>query len=87
MMTAIGVVMDDIKHPKINERIFLVCDECLWTVTCLNRIYLQETFGTNNRCPVCKQDRLSSFPITRNDSFSSSFPNRRDLELAFGIKK
>ncbi len=29
-MTGIKVVMDDIKHPEINERIFLVCDECLW---------------------------------------------------------
>lgn len=86
-MTGIKVVMDDIKHPEINERIFLVCDECLWTVTCLNKIYLQETFGTNNRCPVCKQDRLSSFPVTLNDSFSYSFSKRREPELAFGIKK
>ncbi|TLX68836.1 MAG: hypothetical protein E6L03_02400 [Thaumarchaeota archaeon] len=57
------------------------------TVTCLNKIYLQETFGTNNRCPVCKQDRLSSFPVTLNDSFSYSFSKRREPELALGIKK
>ena len=27
---------------KANQSIFLFCDQCLWTVTCLNKKYLEE---------------------------------------------
>ena len=27
---------------KANQPIFLFCDQCLWTVTCLNKKYLEE---------------------------------------------
>jgi hypothetical protein len=54
-------------NPKINERIFLLCDQCLWTVTCLNKKYLEELSEiseTEYTCPVCHQDQLSSFPVS-----------------------
>jgi hypothetical protein len=63
--------VNDAKNLTINERRFLICNQCLWTVTCLNKTYLQERFGrTNNLCPICSQDGLSSFPITPDDSFT-----------------
>lgn len=74
-------------NPKINERIFLLCDKCLWTVTSLNKIYLQEISQTNYTCPLCHQDELSSFPVSPNDAFTYNYSNRRGLELTFGIKK
>jgi len=74
-------------NPKINERIFLLCDKCLWTVTSLNKIYLQEISETNYTCPECHQDELSSFPVSPNDVFTYNYSNRRGLELTFGIKK
>lgn len=80
-------IMSDSNNPKINERIFLLCDQCLWTVTCLSKNYLQETLAKNNKCPRCNQDQLSSFPVMPNDSFTYSYSKKRGVELNFGIRK
>jgi len=77
-------------NPKINERIFLLCDRCLWTVTCLSKKYLDELSEiseTEYTCPICNQDALSSFPVSPNDTFSYNHSKRRGLELIFGVKK
>ena len=82
--------MQTIENPKTNERIFLLCDQCLWAVTCLNKKYLEELSDisdTEYTCPSCKQDQLSSFPITHNDSFSYKNSKSRGLDITFGIKK
>lgn len=74
--------------PQTKERIFLLCDQCLWTVTCLNKKYLEELLDisdTEYSCPSCMQD-LSSFPVTHNDSSRYSYSKNRGLELTFGIK-
>ncbi|MGH9973324.1 MAG: hypothetical protein ACRD93_05455 [Nitrososphaeraceae archaeon] len=81
------MVMSDTKNPKANERVFLLCDHCFWTVTCLDKIYLQEILGKNNRCPLCNQAQLSSFPVMPNDSFTYSYSKKRGIELNFGIRK
>jgi hypothetical protein len=77
-------------NPKINESIFLVCDRCLWTATCLNKKYLEELSEiseTEYTCPVCNQDQLSSFPIVPIDSFTYTHSKTRGIELTFGIRK
>lgn len=81
------ITMDDSKNLKVNERIFLLCDQCFWTVTCLNKNYLQETVSKNNTCPSCNQDQLSSFPVMPNDSFTYSYSKKRGIELNFGIRR
>jgi hypothetical protein len=81
--------MHTIENTKTKERIFLLCDQCLWTVTCLDKKYLDELSDisdTEYSCPSCKQDPLSSFPITPNDSFTYSHSKARGLEIMFGIK-
>lgn len=80
-------IMSNSKNPKINERIFLLCDKCFWTVTCLSKNYLEETLARNNKCPRCNQDQLSSFPVMPNDSFTYSYSKKRGIELNFGIRK
>jgi hypothetical protein len=80
------ITMND-SNPKVNERIFLLCDQCFWTVTCLNKNYLEETLSKNNTCPRCNQDQLSSFPVMANDSFTYSYSKKRGIELNFGIRK
>jgi hypothetical protein len=80
------ITMND-SNPKINERIFLLCDQCFWTVTCLNKNYLEETLSKNNTCPRCNQDQLSSFPVMPNDSFTYSYSKKRGIELNFGIRR
>ena len=76
--------------PKSKERIFFICDQCMWTVTCLNKKYLSELSDisdTEYNCPKCKQYELSSFPITNNDSFRYDYSKRKGLEISFGISK
>lgn len=81
------ITMDDPKNLKVNERIFLLCDQCFWTVTCLNKNCLQEIVSKNNTCPRCNQDQLSSFPVMPNDSFTYSYSKKRGIELNFGIRR
>lgn len=72
--------------PKINERIFLICDQCFWTVTCLSKKYLDELTDisdTEFSCPSCKQDQLSSFSLTPNDSFRYKHSKKMGLEIKF----
>ena len=88
-MVATKSEMDEI-NPKINQRIFLLCDRCLWTVTCLNKKYLDELTEiseTEYTCPVCNQDQLSSFPISPNDSYEYAYSQSRGLGITFRIKK
>ena len=76
--------------PKSKERIFLLCDHCFWTVTCMNKKYLEELADvseTEYSCPSCKQEELTSFPITQNDSFRYNYSKSRGLEITFGIQK
>lgn len=80
-------IMSESKSPKINERIFLLCDQCLWTVTCLDKTYLDKILAKNNRCPRCNQHQLSSFPVMPNDVFTYSYSKKRGIELSFGIRK
>jgi hypothetical protein len=74
---------------KANQSIFLFCDQCLWTVTCLNKKYLEELSEISEAeysCPICNQDQLSSFPVSQNDSFRYSYSESKDLVLTFGKK-
>jgi hypothetical protein len=75
---------------KANERIFLLCDQCLWTVTCLNKNYLEEfceISESEHSCPLCNQDQLSSFPVSHNDSFRYSYSESKAFVLTFGKKQ
>lgn len=54
------MIMSETKNLKINERIFLLCDQCFWTVTCLDKTYLKKIL-VKNRCPRCNQDQYLVF--------------------------
>jgi len=81
-------LMNTLSH-KIGERIFLLCDQCLWAVTCINKKYLEELSEISEveySCPMCKQDQLSSFPITSNNTFRYRYSKNKGLEITFTIK-
>jgi hypothetical protein len=87
-MAATKSEMNEI-NPKINERIFLLCDRCLWTVTCLTKKYLDELTEiseTEYTCPICNQGPLSSFPVSSNDSYIYSHSKNKGLEVTLGTK-
>jgi hypothetical protein len=75
---------------KANQAIFLLCDQCLWTVTCLNKKYLEELSEiseTEYSFPICNQDQLSSFPVSHNDPFRYSYSESKAFVLTFGKKQ
>ena len=73
-MASTKIVVNKEKNFDENERIFLICDKCLWNVTCLSVLCKQKVLEISNFCPVCKCDRLSRFPLTNSNSndFQSS---------------
>jgi hypothetical protein len=77
-------------NPKINERIFLLCDRCLWTITCLTKKYLYELTEiseTEYSCPICNQEPLSSFPVSPADSYTYSYSKNKGLKITLSTEK
>jgi hypothetical protein len=74
-------------NPKSKERIFFLCEECLWTMTSLDKSRLDDIIGKESTCPVCCQDELSSFPLMPNDSFTYGYSEARGIEVNFDIAK
>lgn len=62
------MILNHTQNQEYDERIFLICGECLWNATCLNKTWLQKILGTNYLCPVCNQDQLSIFPLEGSDT-------------------
>ena len=60
-------MINTVKNFSENERIFLICDKCLWSATSINAFYGQKRIGNSNSCPVCKKDQLSRFPLKAKD--------------------
>jgi hypothetical protein len=88
LMVGTEPLINTMSH-KIGERIFLLCDQCLWAVTCINKKYLEELSEISEveySCPICKQDQLSSFPITSNNTFRYRYSKNKGLEITFTIK-
>jgi rubrerythrin len=80
------MAMNYAKKLNDNERIFLICDQCLWNVTCLNILHLHEILATNDLCPVCNQAQLSSFPVKPDDSFKYAYSKKGGFQLTLGKK-
>ena len=59
------MMLNHTQNQEYDESIFLICDECLWNATCLNKSWLKKVLGTNYLCPVCQQDHMSSFPLKK----------------------
>lgn len=72
-------------NPKNKQRIFFLCEECLWSMTSLNKSHLEDIIGKEGSCPMCFQDQLSSFPLVLNDSFTYGYSEKRGIEVKFGL--
>ena len=70
-------------NPKSNERIFFLCEDCLWGMTLLGKSHMEEISGKEKMCPLCSQDQLSSFPLRMNDSFTYDYSERTGIEIKF----
>ncbi len=65
---------------KSKERIFVICDVCLWAATYLDKSRLPVL---DSRCSRCQEVGLSSFPVLANESFTYTYSEKRGLELRF----
>jgi hypothetical protein len=74
-------------NPKSKERIFFLCEDCLWSMTVLDKSHLEEIIGRDSTCPMCWQDGLSSFPLVLNDSFTYDYSENRGIDVKFGLRK
>jgi hypothetical protein len=72
-------------NPKNKQRIFFLCEECLWSMTSLNKFHLEDIIGKEGTCPMCFQEQLSSFPLVLNDSFTYGYSEKRGIEVKFGL--
>ena len=59
-------IVNQINH-NIGQKTFLMCNLCLWTVTSVDKKYLEVMMNANYNCPACHQQKLSSFPIISSD--------------------
>ena len=68
-------------NPKTNENIFILCDTCFWCASYLGKFMLP----VEDRCPICLDTELSSFPISSKESFTFDY-DQKGVELKFGSR-
>jgi hypothetical protein len=72
------------KCRRAKEAIFVLCDNCHWAATFIDKSRLNLI---ENGCIVCDESLLSSFPILDNESFTIDISERRGVELIFGVRR
>lgn len=66
-------------NPKQKETIFILCESCYWSATYFGKFMLP----AEERCPICLEIELSSFPILPNESFIFNYSQKSGVELEF----
>jgi hypothetical protein len=79
--------MNSKQNPKTNERIFFLCEDCMWSITCLDKSQFFKVVGKDGVCPMCHQDQLSSFPLISNNPFTYSYLEKKGIEVKFANKE
>ena len=75
------------ENPKIKEKIFFLCEDCMWSVTSFDKSRLFKLIGEEGICPMCYQDQLSSFPLMSDDSFTYRYSEKKGIEVKFSNGK
>ena len=75
------------KNPKSKERMFFLCEDCMWSVTCLDKPRLFEVIGEEGICPMCHQVQLSSFPLMLNGSITYRYSKKTGIEVKFNNRR
>jgi len=72
---------------KYRERIFILCEDCMWSVTSLDKSRLFELVGVDGNCPLCHQDELSSFPLLSNEPLGYHYLEKNGIEVQFSNRR
>ena len=75
---------NDETNRKATEAIFVLCDNCHWAATFIDKSRLNLI---ENGCVMCEESLVSSFPILDNESFTFEITERRGVELNFGARR
>ncbi|MGA7369931.1 MAG: hypothetical protein WBX01_12440 [Nitrososphaeraceae archaeon] len=75
---------NDETNRKATEAIFVLCDNCHWAATFIDKSRLNLI---ENGCVMCEESLVSSFPILDNESFTFDITERRGVELNFGARR
>ena len=75
---------DNETNRRAKEAIFVLCDNCFWAATFIDKSRLDVI---ENGCIVCDESLVSSFPILDNESFTFDLTERRGVELKFGVRR
>ena len=64
------------------EDIFILCETCHWCAT-----YFDKSRLPTEKCPICLNVEMSSFPILPNEAFTFNYNDKHGVELEFGPRK
>jgi hypothetical protein len=64
------------------EDIFILCETCHWCAT-----YFDKSRLPTEKCPMCLNRKMSSFPILPNEAFTFNYNDKRGVELEFRQRK
>jgi hypothetical protein len=64
------------------EDIFILCETCHWCAT-----YFDKSRLPIEKCSICLNREMSSFPILPNEAFSFNYNDKRGAELEFRPRK
>ena len=70
------------KKYGLADSVFVLCETCHWCAT-----YFDKSKVPSNRCPICGNISISTFPILPNEEFTFDYSEKRGVELEFGLKK
>lgn len=55
---------------------------CHWCAT-----YFDKSRAPSDKCPICGNTAISTFPILSNEEFVFNYNEKRGVELEFGLRK
>jgi hypothetical protein len=64
------------------DSVFVLCETCHWCAT-----YFDKARVPSNKCPICSNTSISTFPILPNEEFTFNYNEKRGVDLEFGLKK
>ena len=64
------------------EDILILCKTCHWCVT-----YFDKSRLPIEKCPICLNREMSSFPILPNEAFTFNYNDIHGVELEFKLRK
>jgi hypothetical protein len=65
------------KYGSLDD-IFILCETCYWCAT-----YFDKSRLPTEKCPMCLNTEMSSFPILPNEAFTFNYNDKRGVELEF----